>query len=547
MFSISSFNDIIEINRDLASLFCSPDDAVNVITALNGICYDWVNNRNKQYWEVVRFVCERRGLLGKKTKSKQNKLTRKDFAEILLTFCDKLWEKGETPNALKSSMDKYQFCTELSRFETLPDAHLARKDVQDVEDLFDQKPVEMSPIVVSSTLEDRVYQYLRLLEDRQSPNYPRIVVRQRPNYKEIQPAISVERFLSEKFHHENTPSHIDTYEFVDGVLSKTQLNELIGKYCSCNRNIVKLFIVSTKGIMPDVKTKMMSQNIGYVRLNPRHPMTSDAYELPRKMKDNAQWLQNDDRLMSRNEMDIPLLIMDGNRRETSFSYLYESCGVGWNKSQLINVPFLQMDEIEEKAKMFTETYEANLRNTNFIKGHLRAVNPFEIADELGLTYEITPMQDELLGKLDVRTGHITLNSNYERKITRLRFTMAHEIGHYILHANFFKENNITSLDETENTLKGCCWMSSGSIKRAEHQANLFASYLLMPTITTAALYAYIDESFTGCKAAPMYYNPLQVETWTRYNLVVGYIAGKFQVSREMATYRLMDMKLIKSD
>ena len=108
MFSIRSYNDILEINRNLASLFRSPDDAVALIAALNGKVKDWVNNQNKQYWEVVRFVCERRGLLGKETKSKPNKLTREAFAEVLVAFCSDA-VKGDSSSALKASMEKYKY------------------------------------------------------------------------------------------------------------------------------------------------------------------------------------------------------------------------------------------------------------------------------------------------------------------------------------------------------------------------------------------------------------------------------------------------------
>lgn len=545
MFSIKSYDDILSINRDLAILFCCPEDAVSLLVALNGVVQEWVEKHNKQYWEVVRFVCERRGLLGKKTKSKPNKLTREAFAEILVIFCDSL-RKKETRKTLKASMEKYKFCAELSMFDKLPEAHLARKDVQDVENLLDQRPVEVSPVKAAPTLKDIVYEYLKEVETIQAKGYPRMVVRQRPNYNDIRPAVSVETYMSEKMYDEGTPSRIDAYEVVEGILDMKKLNELIGQYSSCCRNMVKLFIVSTAGIYPDVRSKAESQYIGYVRLNPYLPMTSGSYELPRKVNALELWRQLDDKLMLKDDMDIPLLIMDGGRRETSFSYLYEQWGKGKNISQLIYIPFLPKEIIENKAKEFTDSYEANLRSMNLLDENMQmAINPFVVADEIGLKYEWNPMPDDILGVFDARTGYVTLNVKYWQQTYRMRFTMSHEIGHYLFHASCFKDSNIISLDETEETLKEGFWMNGEAIKRADYQANLFASYLLMPTLTTATLYAYYDGMFTGREPGFIYYNALQPETWPRYQFVIGRIAHRLQVSMKVAAYRLMGMNFLK--
>lgn len=547
MLSIRSYNDILEINRNLASLFRSPDDAVALIAALNGKVKDWVNNQNKQYWEVVRFVCERRGLLGKETKSKPNKLTREAFAEVLVAFCSDA-VKGDSSSALKASMEKYKYSKQLSHFDKLPDAHLARKDVQDVENLLDNQPIEVSPVVVKPTLEDRVFEYLKGLADKQPEGYPQIVVRHKPNYEKIQPAISVERFQSEKFYRENTPSHIDAYEFVNGTLTMSKLNELTGlyAYCSYSRDIVKPYVVSEAGLLPMVKSNALERNIGYVRLNPRHPMTSDSYILPRKVNALEVWRQHDDMLMLKDNMDIPLLIMDGSRRETSFSYLYDQTGGRWNKTQLINVPYLQKEDIEAKAIQMIPSNEAILGSFNLWDDNQQiAINPYDVADKMGLIYDWELIHDEILGMFDVRTGHITLNINYWLQSHRMRFTIAHEIGHYLLHANYFKNCNITSWNETEDTLKEGVWMNGEAVKRAEYQANLFASYLLMPTLTTAILYAYYDQKFTGRKSDLMYYSELQPETWARYHYVVGHIAQRLQVSKEVATYRLIGMNFLR--
>jgi len=60
---------------------------------------------------------------------------------------------------------------------------------------------------------------------------------------------------------------------------------------------------------------------------------------------------------------------------------------------------------------------------------------------------------------------------------RYRFTLAHEVGHYVLHREILKNVGI-------NTVNG--WiafhrsLSDADYKTMEQQSNLFASYLLMP-------------------------------------------------------------------
>jgi len=60
---------------------------------------------------------------------------------------------------------------------------------------------------------------------------------------------------------------------------------------------------------------------------------------------------------------------------------------------------------------------------------------------------------------------------------RTRFTIAHEIGHLVLHANYIKQLMITDFNKwvaTILTLDTAVW------SRAEFQANRFATFLLVP-------------------------------------------------------------------
>lgn len=92
------------------------------------------------------------------------------------------------------------------------------------------------------------------------------------------------------------------------------------------------------------------------------------------------------------------------------------------------------------------------------------VNVFALASRMGIAIERRPFTNLLGGLLFDEDGPcIFYNSN--APVTRARFTVAHELGHYVLHRR-----------------QGIYFMCQENSKRlAERQANRFAAELLMPT------------------------------------------------------------------
>ena len=57
MVSISTYEDLISINSELAKLFLCPENATDLIACICGGVKDWVNKHNKQYWSYNR-ICQ---------------------------------------------------------------------------------------------------------------------------------------------------------------------------------------------------------------------------------------------------------------------------------------------------------------------------------------------------------------------------------------------------------------------------------------------------------------------------------------------------------
>jgi Zn-dependent peptidase ImmA (M78 family) len=66
---------------------------------------------------------------------------------------------------------------------------------------------------------------------------------------------------------------------------------------------------------------------------------------------------------------------------------------------------------------------------------------------------------------------------YERVYNRYRFTLAHELGHKILHQEYYNKLNFSRISEWANIVEQ---MDEGDRSSMEYQANMFAGMVLVP-------------------------------------------------------------------
>ena len=85
--------------------------------------------------------------------------------------------------------------------------------------------------------------------------------------------------------------------------------------------------------------------------------------------------------------------------------------------------------------------------------------------------------NSILGTLSLQGNLITLSNEIINDVHRRNFTLAHETGHLCLHRDFLSKylGDIQEYDE-----RTVATFPDEIVKRMEMQANLFASYLLMP-------------------------------------------------------------------
>lgn len=147
----------------------------------------------------------------------------------------------------------------------------------------------------------------------------------------------------------------------------------------------------------------------------------------------------------------------------------------------------------------------------------------KIAKTLGLEVRYEPFiekTEDVSGMLyrDQNTGIVGVNSLHQSN--RQRFTLAHEIGHYLLH-----KTNKVFVDQTFGLhLRDST--SSQAIDRQEIEANHFAAELLMPE--AMIVHALKDQSPDDIEKLPEK------------------LASRFDVSVQAMAFRLANLRLVKT-
>lgn len=142
----------------------------------------------------------------------------------------------------------------------------------------------------------------------------------------------------------------------------------------------------------------------------------------------------------------------------------------------------------------------------------------QVAAYLGIKIELADLGEDCSGVL-VRNGdRAVIGVNKEHHDNRQRFSIAHEIAHFVLH------KGDTYVDKGYRVHFRDLESGSGT-KTEEMDANAFAAALLMPA-------TWVRDFF--------YQQPFDLTE----DAVLAMLAKKFEVSTQAMTYRLMRLRLI---
>lgn len=137
-------------------------------------------------------------------------------------------------------------------------------------------------------------------------------------------------------------------------------------------------------------------------------------------------------------------------------------------------------KIKQKGKVRRKFIRSTAENILIRTNHFDApVNVFDIAESLGISVVEHSAEDDLSGFLlrDQETKQVTIGVNSAHHENRRRFTIAHELGHFLLHEG--EAIHIDKQNESQGfQLNFKNTELSEDIDVKEKEANLFAAELL---------------------------------------------------------------------
>lgn len=142
-----------------------------------------------------------------------------------------------------------------------------------------------------------------------------------------------------------------------------------------------------------------------------------------------------------------------------------------------------------------------------------------IAKYLGVEIRYARLDDELSGMVFIKGGRPIIGVNALHHPNRQRFTIAHELGHYMLHRELITDS--VHVDKQFKVLMRDSNAGTGT-QRVEVEANQFAAALLMPEALVRK--AIEQQSFDIDDENPL-----------------GDIAKQFKVSRQTMEYRVRNL------
>lgn len=134
-----------------------------------------------------------------------------------------------------------------------------------------------------------------------------------------------------------------------------------------------------------------------------------------------------------------------------------------------------------------------------------------LAKELGVSIKVSSMNTGVSGQITREDGHYHIRVNRHEARERQRFTIAHELAHFLLHKSV--------IDSSPDGIKDNVLYRSGEPERIEYEANRLAADIVMPM---ALVQKVLQEEFDGVVT----------------EATIDSLAARFQVSKAAMEIRL---------
>jgi len=160
-------------------------------------------------------------------------------------------------------------------------------------------------------------------------------------------------------------------------------------------------------------------------------------------------------------------------------------------------------------------------------------------------FELCYKQDdaESLGSCDFINHMVLLFKQPPSQEHRYRFTLAHELGHIILHQKYFNDNDLQMIQDM--SIDGLPLNQEDVVSQLEIQANKFAACILMPKqVFSGTFYELKNRLGIPYPSSAMYLDSQSCNI-KDYHRMCSMLSKGFNVSGEAADLRMRNLKLVE--
>lgn len=395
-------------------------------------------------------------------------------------------------------------------------------------------------------LESRVYELIKLLlendeffvDGKKSKVFWKKGYYSQARKKEIIVDISIETYLKNSQNY----SFLTVIECknYDHLVPVDDVEELDSKLGQIGKHNTKGIILTTKGFQVSASNLAMSYGIGIGIITAENEIDWIAHR-----KNTGKSDINNQVNASDNEFKNFFAFVNNLSFNTLPNLLI---GIGIIdkyvfQPSIIKIPFISPEQIEAEINKLPN--ESIYQNDKLISENLCEYlsNAFKVEFVFDETLG-NQEGDEILGKITFDPLKIYITKELQLNKYRWRFTLAHEVGHLILHQDTLK-NYVTENIDIAEMLSLSGKFSSYTNKYLEMQANKFASILLLPKEPfLREVQKFFDKE--NLRRGYLYLDHQAVNQKLFRDLLL-ILQAKFDVSSEAAKYRLYSFNLIKNN
>lgn len=512
-------------NKENYRFFEDEQTADKWVKAIKSVVAKWVKEQGQGYWYLVLWVSKQEGFF----LNDKQKITHRQFCALLIDECREVLLEDATADSIYYNLEKFGKKKDLKK-KSVGSIDIRRKTDQLKEMLLTGGE---EPISDSNDTEWFLEQFVRKVnqdKDDLTMFYPR------HPYGGMVVSMLVKRFPNKKFKEKDDPSEIILYHCFNKKVKETDIMELVGRFSKKQFKYTKMYVASTSEFTEKVISEAKDNFIGLIRIRPGYEIIDKDFIVPRTAtngKDEASLMAM---FKGEKEMSVPMIVCDGSHISPSLAHILDHHSQSVSRSDLMRAPYLTNEEIEKKADSL---------NRNDVEKFLRldldnllsddefsfSINTFEIAISLGIYFERRHIEN-CKSYIDIETKHVVLSSDNKPGSAIDCFSLAHELGHFVLHSYLLQHKHINYklLDPSEKS-----WF--------EHHANFFASCLLMPAVIVKILYEHYYKIRFRTEDVKILKIIGNIDKDKMSRSIVEPIAHRMKVSVKTAAIRLVKMGL----